>query len=186
MFRHRRMVSGRKTRRRIARVSLLVVLALLGMFASRAIQGELTPRLTFSPTTVAYADHPDMAALQASITARVSSDLPLLEDLWDVGGGPALGVRYVEAPPGIRAGAPLRVSVHGDQPDGQPMGGALVEISWRLGDARYRDVTFTDARGNVDVSRRIDEDSRKKLCVVAVRMYEGGLQSMAYTTFTPR
>jgi hypothetical protein len=186
MFRHRQRVFGRKTRRRIARVSLLVLLAFLGAMVGRAMQDEFSPRLDFSPTTTAYALNPLPGSADASTTARVTRDLPMLEALWNVGGGPALGVRYVEAPRNIRAGAPLRVSVHGERLDGHPLVGALVEISWRLGSANYRDVTFTDNRGNVDVSREIDAEAKGELCVVGVRLYKGGLQSMAYTTFTPR
>lgn len=165
---------------------LLLALVLTGTFAGRAIQDELSPRLSFSPMTTAYAADHVVSATEASITARVDRDLPLLEDLWSVGGGPAFRVSYVEAPRGIRAGLPLRVAVHADRLDGQPFVGAVVEISWRLGDARYRDVTFTDVHGNVTVSREIGKENRGKQCVVAVRMYKGGLQSMAYTTFTPR
>ena len=89
----------------------------------------------------------------------------MLEDLWGVGGGPAIGVRYVEAPRGIRAGMPLRVSIHGDQLDGKPFVGGLVEISWQLGDKQYRDVTYTDERGNVDVSRDLDPECEGKPCM---------------------
>lgn len=186
MFRNRQRLSGRKARRRLARVSLLLVLATMSTFAARAIQGELSPRLTFSPTTAAYAVGTPVAAVEASITARVNRDLPLLQDLWSVGGGPGFRVSYVEAPRGIRAGAPLRVAVHADRQDGQPVVGAVVEISWQLGASRYRDVTYTDVNGTVNVSRDIDKDVKGQKCVVAVRMYKGGLQSMAYTTFTPR
>jgi len=183
MFRHRRRVFGRKTRRRIASVSLLLVLALFGVFAGRAIQDELSPRLTFSPTSSAYAAGQSASAVEASLVAQVTKDLPLLEDLWGVGGGPTIGVRYVEAPRGIRAGMPLRVSVHGDQLDGQPLAGGLVEVSWQLGDAQYRDVTYTDERGNVDVSRDLDPACEGKPCVVGVRVYKGSLRSLAYTKF---
>jgi hypothetical protein len=186
MFRNRQRVFGRKTRRRIARVTLLLALAFAGSFAGRAIQGELSPRLTFSPTTTAYAADSSAAAVKASINARVNRDLPLLEDLWSVGGGPGFRVSYVEAPRGIRAGLPLRVAVHADRPDGRPVVGAVVEVSWQLGGARYRDVTYTDVRGTVNVSREVDKDARGKPCVVAVRLYKAGLLSMAYTTFTPR
>jgi hypothetical protein len=186
MFRHRQRVFRRKTRRRIASVSLLAVLALFGAFAGRAIQEELSPRLTFAPTATAYAADQHPSAVEASAVAQVTQDLPMLEDLWGVGGGPALGVRYVEAPRGIRAGMPLRVSIHGDQLDGKPFVGGLVEISWRLGDAVYRDVTYTDQRGNVDVSRDLDPSCEGKPCMVGVRMYKGTLQSLAYTKFTPK
>jgi hypothetical protein len=186
MFRHRQRVFGRKTRRRIASVSILAVLALFGAFAGRAIQEELSPRLTFAPTTTAYAADQHPSAVEASAVAQVTQDLPMLEDLWGVGGGPALGVRYVEAPRGIRAGMPLRVSIHGDQLDGKPFAGGLVEISWKLGDAVYRDVTYTDQRGNVDVSREVDPGCEGQPCMVGVRMYKGTLQSLAYTKFTPK
>lgn len=186
MFRHRHRLFGRRSRRRFARVTLILVLALASAVAARSFKDEFAPRLSFSGATAAYAANPGMPAVEASITARVNQDLPLLEDLWDVGGGPAAGVTYVEAPKGIRAGAPLRVSVHGDRPDGWPLVGALVEVSWRLGANRYRDVAFTDARGNVTVTRDIPTDCRNQRCVVAVRIYKSGLRSMAYSTFTPR
>jgi hypothetical protein len=186
MFRHRQRLFGRKARRRVARVSFLVVLALLGTVAGRAIQDELEPQLTFSPTASAFALDPSTPTVDASTTAMVGHDLPELEELWGVGGGPAYGVRYVEAPTTIRAGAPLRVSVHGTRLDGFPFAGALVEVTWKLGDAIYRDVTYTDGRGDVEVNRQLDAACKGKPCVVGVRMYQDNLQALAYTKFTAR
>ncbi len=186
MFRHRHRVFGRKTRRRIASVSLFAVVVILGVVAGRAIHDEFTPRLTFAPAASAYAVDSHPSAVEASAVAQVTQDLPLLESLWGVGGGPALGVLYVVAPRGIRAGTPLRVSIHADQLDGKPLGDGLVEVSWQLGDAQYRDVTYTDERGNVELSREIDPACEGKPCVVGVRLYKGSLQGLAYTKFTPK
>lgn len=186
MFRNRQRVFGRRSRQRLARVTLLLVLALVSAVAGRSLQDEFAPRLSFAGATAAYAADPAMPSVDASVIARVNQDLPLLEDLWDVGGGPSVGVTYVEAPKGIRAGAPLRVSVHADRADGWPLVGALVEVSWRLGSSSYRDVRFTDARGNVTLTRDIPVDCRDQRCVVAVRIYKSGLRSMAYSTFVPR
>lgn len=186
MFRHRQRAFGRKNRARITRVAFLLVLALMGALAGRAIQDELSPRLRFSPPTAAYGVGPWGAAAEASAAARVSRDLATLEDLWGVGGGPVVGVHYIEPPRTIRAGAPLRVAVRGTKPNGQPFAAAFVEVSWKFGSTRYRDVTQTDSSGRVEVTRDVDDESRGKQCVVAVRMYRDELQGMAYTTFTPR
>jgi len=186
MIRHRRRWFGRKARARAARVGLLVALALLGAASGSAIQQRTAPRLAFAPTMTAYAAVPSVESVEASLTAQVTKDLPLLEDLWGMGGGSGARVHYAEAPKVVKAGEPLRVSVHGVWPDGHPFAGALVELTWKLGEARYRDVAYTDARGNVEMARVLDSECEGKACVVAVRMRKDGLQALAYTVFTPR
>jgi hypothetical protein len=186
MFRHRQRWFRRKTRRRIASVSVLVALAVMGAFAGRAIQDEMAPRLAFSPAVSAFADNSATRAADASLTAAVTRDLSVLQDFWDATGGPKMRVRYVDPPPRIRAGAPLRVSVHARELNGSPSVGALVEVSWKLGEGFYRDVTYTDNRGNVDVERRIDKSCKGKQCIVGVRIYQGSQQGLAYSKFTAR
>jgi len=186
MVRHRQRLLGRKARARVALVSVVLMLAALGAIAGRAIQDELVPRLTFSTgTAYAAAYGTDAAAIEASVTARINADLPLLQELWGVSGGPTTGIRYVEAPRGIRVGDSLPVRVHATLPDGKPFVGALVEVSWEFGDAIYRDVTYTDSHGSVDVTRRVDWAARNKRCIVAVRAYGGDMQSMGYAIFVP-
>ena len=186
MILHQDSVFTRKTRRVLVRVSAGVVFVALGALLGWTLWSGSPARLTFSPASTAFAAAPDGTSVDASLTARVIRDYPLLEDLWGVGTGYHAGIHYIDAPGDIKAGEPLVVSVHGKLPDGRPFANATVEISWELGDARYRDMTFTDAQGNVDLTRRIDEASRGKVCIVAVRMSTEDMQSLGYAMLVPR
>jgi len=186
MFDNRQRLFERRARAHATRAFILIALVALGGLAGRGIQAQFAPRLAFAPEMVAYAIDSATQAMEASITAMVNRDFPLLEEMWGVGGASGQGIGYVEPPRGVRAGGPLRVSVHGTRQDGTPFSGALVELTWQLTGSRYHDVTFTDSRGNVDVSRQVGSECKGKQCVVAVRMCKDGLQALAYTTFVPR
>ncbi|NTU72296.1 MAG: hypothetical protein HGB10_10845 [Coriobacteriia bacterium] len=186
MFGIRRFLRSRRGRARPATLILVLLVTPAALFAVRAFREGLIPRITLEPTyTAAAAEHAGIS-FEDSETARLSRDMGRLEDVWGVAGGSPVGVRHVEAPGDIRAGKPLMVSIHGDHRNGDPFAGALVEVSWEFGDERFRDVTYTDNRGVVDVRRDVPEQVRGKQCLVAVRMSRDGLQSLAYAMFIPR
>jgi hypothetical protein len=187
MTRHRQMAFVRRVRRLLVRGGWLVVVsACLGAFVLVASERLNAPTLVLPTTTLALAVSPADASMEASITARVQQDLPMLEDLWSVGGGPAAGVHYVEAPEGIKAGKRLHVDIRAVTTDGRPFAGAFVEVLWKLGSARYRDVTYTDDNGVTALNRVIDPACEGTRCVVAVRMFKDDLQGLAYSTFWPK
>jgi hypothetical protein len=177
---------SRVRRRALRRTFLLILLMCLGALASIAVERAQQSALVFQTTGSAYASPAADPAAEASATARLSEDLPLLMDLWGVAGGPPSNISYLEAPEGIRAGQALRVEVRGFTEDGKPFSGALVEVSWDLGGARYKDFTYTSESGTADVTRRLDKSCQGKRCIVAVRIYRDDLQGMAYSTFVAR
>ena len=186
MFPHPQRAFGRKSRRRLALVVLTTVLVLLGASAGLGVRERYAQRLVITPTSVASAADPIPEKTDVEAIARAKRDLPMLEEMWGYGGGQTANIWYVNAPSDIRAGEPLLVTVKGLQVDGHPFDDALVEITWRLGEATYRDVTFTDRYGNAEVNRQLDPGCRGKECVVAVRMYKDDMQGLAYSTFTAR
>lgn len=186
LFPDRQRAFGRRSRRRLAVAVLLISLVLITVYAGSRIQEQLVQRLVITPTSTTTGAGPFPSGASAEANARIQRDLPMLEDLWGWGGGQSASVWYVEAPKGITAGEPLLVTVRGLQLDGHPFDDALVEISWRLGDATYRDVTYTDRYGNAEVNRELDPGCKGRECIVAVRMSRDDLQGLAYSTFVAR
>lgn len=158
-----------------------VVCGFFGVLIAGGIHRNSVPTLTVGVTSAAYGlDGP-----AASVQPTDSPDLPLLLDLWGVGGGPSLPLQTIEPPDGIRAGALLAVDVICVDPMHQPLTSATVELDWLVGEQRFHDVEYTDKGGRVSFARVLGRDAKGQRCIVSVRVHKDDLQSFAYSVFTP-
>lgn len=122
----------------------------------------------------------------ASEATTGSPDLPVLLDMWGVGGGPAVPLLNVEPPDGIKAGAPLAVDIKCVDTLHQPLVGATVLLDWLLGEQRFHDVGYTNNTGRVSFLRSIPKEAKDQRCIVSVRVHEDDMSSFAYSVFIPQ
>jgi len=159
--------------------SSLAVALTASAFASPQPQ-EL--RLVATPG-VASATAAEHAGSRAS-RATTAADL-CMEDLWVTTNGPVWSrePRCIEPPGEIFAGQPLGVQVYARDSKGRLVCNALVELTWNLGGERTVVTTRTNGLGRASVRRFVPEGCRGKRCTIAVRVTQGGLEGLAYSTF---
>jgi len=179
-----------------ARHSLFAFLLVVAIAYAASFSQPVTT-LTMGPgaaTSVAFADTGVSSQTSGSATqpldasAAPSESAASTQCVWDAQDWHdwELEVPRVPAPPGITAGQPLRVAVRALGPNGQPLQGAYVEITWVCPGHQFQDAITTGMFGDASVTRTLGLACRGRRCVVAVTVSENDLQGSAYSAFVPK
>ena len=162
--------------------SSLAVALTASAFASSQPQ-ELRLVTTPGVASATAAEHAGTRASRAATATELC-----MEDLWATTNGPMWSreARCIEPPGDIFAGQPLGVQVYARDAQGRLMCNALVELTWNLGGQRTTVTTRTNGLGRVSIRRFVPEGCRGKQCTVAVRVTQGTLEGLAYSTFVTK